>query len=202
MQHIIRQSVRALVTLALCIGTNAAQAGTLNTNDDCGHNIEPNVIQYGYNIVADGSGSEVLPQGRPFQDGYILVKTDAYIEEHNRREYAQIFAHIGQIRDALTCDIATVSADDWAALTQILVLNNIKTTQSLTGTPKEQYYSNSGIYDLISSGENFHPMMKYLEEAELELKCLAFKDFDFVNPEGVNHCAVHHLDEGSGLALP
>ena len=35
--------------------------------------------------------------------------------------------------------------------------------------------------------------MRYLEEAELELKCLAFVDFDFTNPEGRNHCLEHNL---------
>jgi hypothetical protein len=50
--------------------------------------------------------------------------------------------------------------------------------------------------------EDLHPMMKYLEEAELELKCLAFTQFDFTNPDGDNHCQTHNLDEGSGLVLP
>ena len=45
-------------------------------------------------------------------------------------------------------------------------------------------------------------MLKYLEEAELELKCLAFKNFDFTNPEGENHCVVHGLAQGSGLLIP
>ena len=41
-----------------------------------------------------------------------------------------------------------------------------------------------------------------LEEAELELKCLAFKDFDFTNPEGRNHCEAHNIEVGSGINLP
>ena len=45
-------------------------------------------------------------------------------------------------------------------------------------------------------------MMKYLEEGELELKCIAFKGFDFTNPEGDDHCAIHSLPVGSGLVLP
>jgi hypothetical protein len=45
-------------------------------------------------------------------------------------------------------------------------------------------------------------MMKYLEEAELELKCIAFQDFDFTNPEGDDHCAIHGLPAGQGLTLP
>ena len=45
-------------------------------------------------------------------------------------------------------------------------------------------------------------MMKYLEEAELELKCLAFTNFDFTNPEGENHCEIHGIAQGSGLLIP
>ncbi len=51
-------------------------------------------------------------------------------------------------------------------------------------------------------GENFHPMMKVLEEAELELKCIAFEAFDFTNPESDDHCAIHNLPVGQGLTLP
>lgn len=190
------------IIFSICICSGAAQAGPLNLADECGHNVDLNDVSYGYNVVVDDGGAEVRPQGRPIQEGYALAKSSTYVEDHNSREYAQIFAYMSQIRDALMCDIAAVSARDWDGFTQVLVLNKIKMTQSLTGTPKEQYYSNAGIYELVSSGENFHPMMKYVEEAELELKCLAFTDFNFVNPEGVNHCELHHLDQGSGLTLP
>jgi hypothetical protein len=44
--------------------------------------------------------------------------------------------------------------------------------------------------------------MRYLEEAELELKCLAFQDFDFTNPEGGNYCVENGIDSGSGIVLP
>jgi hypothetical protein len=87
-------------------------------------------------------------------------------------------------------------------MTQILTVNSIRTEQDLSGTPPEQVYSTEGVYDLLKLGENFHPMMKYLEEAELELKCIAFVDFDFTNPEGDDHCAIHDLPVGQGLTLP
>ena len=171
--------------------------------DTCGHNIDVSMITYGYNIVVDKDGNQVAPQGKPFQEGYGLMSSADYVEDQNSREYAQIFAYMGNIRDALMCDIETTSEGEWLAIAEILALNSIKTTQSLTGTPQEQYYSTSGIYDhLKNDGEDLHPMMKYLEEAELELKCLAFTQFDFTNPDGQNHCQIHNLDEGSGLILP
>jgi len=171
--------------------------------DTCGHNIDISTVTYGYSIVVDMDGNQVAPQGKPFQEGYGLMTSADYVEDQNSREYAQILAYMGNIRDVLMCDVETTGEDDWRAITEILTLNSIKTTQSLTGTPQEQYYSTSGIYDhLKNDGEDLHPMMKYLEEAELELKCLAFTQFDFTNPDGDNHCQTHNLDEGSGLVLP
>jgi len=174
-----------------------------NAADTCGHNIDSSTITYGYSIVIDMDGNQVAPQGKPFQEGYGLMTSADYVEDQNSREYAQILAYMGNIRDVLMCDIETTSEGEWREITEILTLNSIKTSQSLTGTPQEQYYSTSGIYDhLKNNGEDLHPMMKYLEEAELELKCLAFTQFDFANPEGDDHCQIHNLDEGSGLVLP
>lgn len=45
-------------------------------------------------------------------------------------------------------------------------------------------------------------MARYLDEAELELKCLAFQKFDFTNPEGANLCAENGFNSGSGIKLP
>ena len=139
--------------------------------DTCGHNLDVSTITYGYSVVVDMDGNQVAPQGKPFQEGYGLMTSADYVEDQNSREYAQILAYMGNIRDVLMCDVETTGEDEWLAITEILTLNSIKTTQSLTGTPQEQYYSTSGIYDhLKNDGEDLHPMMKYLEEAELELK--------------------------------
>ena len=169
----------------------------------CSEAVDPSIVRYGYNQVRDSAGTVVPPQGKPIQDGYKLVSTDSYNVDQNTREYARIFAIMAPIREALMCDIGGTTAAEWSAMTQVLTLNNIKTTQSLTGTPKEQYYSSTGIYEhLVTDGKDFHPMMKYLEEAELELKCLAFDaSFDFTNPEGDNHCVTHGFQQGKGLVL-
>ena len=107
------------------------------------------------------------------------------------------------IRDALICDLDKTSTTLWQTLTSILRINNIKRVQDLSGTPKDQVYSNDGIYEhLANDGPDENAMMKYLEEAELELKCLAFTNFDFTNPEGENHCEIHGLAQGSGLLIP
>ena len=175
---------------------------TQETSTSCGHRIDTAIVNFGFNIVLDTSGAAQIAQGKPLQEGWTLAESHDEIDDHNDREYARIAAYMMPIRDALMCDIAALKEADWLSLTEILTLNNIKIAQDLSGTPTEQVYSTEGIYDLLKAEENFHPMMKYLEEAELELKCIAFEDFDFTNPEGDDHCAIHDLAVGQGLVLP
>ena len=183
--------------------TITEQDAQTTSSTQCGHDLDQSLVSYGYNVIIDADGNEVSAQGKPIQEGYTLAKQDAYVTDSNDREYAKIFTYMAPIRDALMCDIDTVSASEWDDLTEILRLNNSKQTQSLTGTPKEQYYSAEGIYErLTTNGPDFHPMMKFLEEAEIELKCLAFTGYDFTNPEGDNHCDIYGFPEGSGVVYP
>ena len=177
-------------------------ADTADQSSSCGHRVDPAMVNLGFNLVLDTSGTTQSPQGRPLQEDWTLAESLAEVTDHNGREYARIASYMMPIRDALMCDIATLNEEEWLSLTQILTLNNIRTEQDLSGTPPEQVYSTEGIYNLLKTGENFHPMMKYLEEAELELKCIAFENFDFTNPQGDDHCAIHDLSVGQGLSLP
>ena len=182
--------------------TVAATSSSEPAGEPCGHGLDPGLVSFGYNAVIGADGALKPPQGRPLQEGDTLVRTVAEVTGSNAAAYARVAAFMMPIRDALMCDLAVTSEEEWLALTRVLTLNGIKTTQDLSGTPPEQYYSTDGIFEHLQDGADFHPMMKYLEEAELELKCLAFVGFDFTNPEGDNHCAIHGLEEGSGLVLP
>ena len=170
---------------------------------DCGHGVDPSIVSLGQNVVLSESGEIQPPQGRPIQKGWTLARSATSITDHNEREYARVASYMMPIRDAIMCDLDETSLTVWQTLTAILRLNNIKTVQDLSGTPKEQVYSNDGIHQhLTSDGPDYNAMMKYLEESELELKCLAFINFDFTNPEGANHCEIHGLAQGSGLVIP
>ncbi|HJM76565.1 MAG TPA: hypothetical protein QGI71_12025 [Dehalococcoidia bacterium] len=171
-------------------------------DDSCGHRVDEAIVNFGFNVVLATNGTTQSPQGRPLQEDWTLADIPSEVDDHNGREYARIASYMMPIRDALICDMATLDRTDWLSLTQILTLNNIKTEQDLSGSPPERFYSTEGIYELLRAGENSHPMMKYLEEAELELKCLAFRSFDFTNPQGNDHCAIHGLPVGRGLVLP
>jgi len=176
--------------------------GSDTSISSCGHRVNAAIVNYGFNIVIDTAGKTQPAQGRPLQEGWTLVESPTEITDHNNREYARIAAYMMPIRDALLCDIATLSKADWLSMTQLLTLNDIKTKQDLSGKPPERFYSTEGIYELLKAGENFHPMMKFLEESELELKCLAFQNFNFINPKGDDHCAIHGLPVGKGLIFP
>jgi len=170
---------------------------------DCGHRVDSSIVSLGQNVVLSESGEIQPPQGRPIQEGWTLGRSAESITDHNKREYARVASYMMPIRDAIMCDLDETSLTLWQTLTAILRLNNIKTVQDLSGTPKEQVYSNDGIHQhLTSNGPDYNAMMKYLEESELELKCLAFINFDFTNPEGANHCEIHGLAQGSGLVIP
>jgi hypothetical protein len=187
-----------LGTLA-CASTSPTGLETSN----CGHRVDPNIVTLGQNVVLSETGTVQPPQGRPIQEGWTLGRSTESITDHNEREYARIASYMMPIRDAIICDLDKASLTLWQTLTAILRLNNIKTVQALSGTPQDQVYSNDGIYEhLTKDGPDQNAMMKYLEEAELELKCLAFINFDFTNPEGANHCVIHDLAQGSGLLIP
>lgn len=162
------------------------------------HALDATLIKDGYNLVVDKNGREINPQGKPIQEGYRLIQTDHFINDNNRRAYAKVFTIMAPVRDALLFDIRSTSEKKWTDMTAILERNSIKTKQWLGGpTPKDNYYSSRGIFDHLKTvGKDFHPTMKYLEEAELELKCRLFsKDFNFTNPEGHNACPT----PGTGL---
>ena len=170
---------------------------------DCGHRVDPSIVSLGQNAVFSESGEVQPAQGRPIQEGWTLGRSAESITDHNEREYARVASYMMPIRDAIMCDLDETSLTLWQTLTAILRLNNIKTVQDLSGTPKEQVYSSDGIHQhLTNDGPDYNAMMKYLEESELELKCLAFINFDFTNPEGANHCEIHGLAQGSGLVIP
>lgn len=187
------------------LGTLACASTSLTDLEttDCGHRVDPSIVSLGQNVVLSESEEIQTPQGRPIQEGWTLGRSAELITAHNEREYARVASYMMPIRDAIMCDLDETSLTLWQTLTAILRLNNIKTVQDLSGTPKEQIYSSDGIHEhLTNDGPDHNAMMKYLEESELELKCLAFINFDFTNPEGANHCEIHGLAQGSGLVIP
>ena len=201
----MRNFCTGLLTLALAaaLGCDSSSTSPTTVMTTCGHRVDQSIVALGENVVLNEAGVTQAPQGQPIQDGWTLARSAATITVHNEREYARIAAFMMPIRDALICDLAATTLAAWQNLTAILRINNIKTVQDLSGPLNEQVYSTDGIYEhLTTDGADENAMLKYLEEAELELKCLAFVGFDFTNPDGANHCVTHGLAQGSGLVIP
>ncbi len=166
------------------------------------HKLDESAISYGYNLVVDKNGTVLRARATPLQNGDQLVLTEDYQGDHNMREYARIFTIMAPIRDTILYHFGATTRDEWLAFTEILTINKIKTEDAVEISGRN-ILSTEQVYDYITNGEaEGSAVMRYLEEAGLELKCLAFKDFDFTNPEGRNHCEEHDIGVGSGIELP
>ena len=166
------------------------------------HKLDESLISYGYNLVVDGEGDVLTPRGAPLHGGEQLIVTDEYQDDHNMREYARIYTIMAPIRDTILYHFEETSKGEWLAITEVLTINNIK-TEDATEINGRSILSTEQVYDYIAAGNaEGSPVMRYIEEAGLELKCLAFKDFDFTNPQGVNHCEGHDIEVGSGIITP
>lgn len=182
-------------------GLTSIRTGQPLVTDWGRHNLDLAAYREGYAVVVDRHGDPIRPGGRPFEGGERLLATGDRQTDPNVRAYAQVLSIIGPMRDALLYDFSATSRDEWDELTRILTLNGIKTSPAAS-ISRRAILSSSQVYDYAASNpQDGSAVMRYFEEAELELKCLAFQGFDFVNPEGVNHCAQHGLVEGSGLRI-
>ncbi len=163
------------------------------------HKIDKSKVSYGYNVVVDKKGRVLRPSGRPLHGGEQLILTKKYQEDQNTREYARIYCIMAPIRDAILYSFEHTTKEEWLKLTKVLKINNIKTKDAPAVGPRS-IISIEQVYDYIASGPTEgSPVMRFLEEAELELKCLAFVDFNFTNPEGHDHCKEHKIKVGSGI---
>lgn len=166
------------------------------------HKLDESLISYGYNVVVDKEGNILTPSGAPLQGGEQLILTDEYQDDGNSREYARIYTIMAPIRDTILYHFEETTREEWLAITVVLTINNIKTIDA-SEINGRSILSTGQVYDYVVRGNaEGSPVMRYLEEAGLELKCLAFENFDFTNPEGENHCNEHGIEVGSGIKFP
>ncbi len=183
-------------------GLTSIRTGESLIEDGREHNIDESIISYGYNLVVDKNGNVLAPRGAPLQGGEKLILTEENQSDHNVREYARIFTIMAPIRDAILYHFEEMTREEWIEITEVLALNKIK-TKDADEINRRGILSTIQVYDYVASGKaEGSSVMRYLEEAGLELKCLAFKNFNFTNPEGNNHCIEHNIDVGSGIKIP
>ncbi len=169
------------------------------------HKLIKTKVSYGYNQVVDRKGQVLRPGGRPLQGGERLILTKEYQKDPNVREYARVFTYMAPIRDALLYNFNDTTKKEWLELTQILKINKIK-TMAAPGIGPRSILSAQQVYDYIKRNpREGSPVMRFLEEAELELKCLALDATKSPVGGGQNmsqHCQEHGKPMGSGLILP
>lgn len=143
-------------------------------------------------IIVDARGNRVFSQGKPFQDGYTLIPTEEVIINDSESGYIRVFRTMAPVRDALMYDIAALSSATWDNLTIELRTLGIKTeSKNLdSDNPRDMVYGIDDIYTLAKNPAGqiiHHPVMRFLEEAELEIKCL-WTQTNLTNPEGIDPC--------------
>jgi len=157
------------------------------------HRLDPDATSLGRQHVVDIDGAAVRPGGRPFQDGYTLAATDEAVIDNDALAYVEVFKVMAPIRDALMYDIAHTRPEAWAELTTTLRDAGIKLESEALDSPipPKRSYGIDDVYALARNPEGadiHHPVMKFLEESELELKC-QWMEMSLVNPEGHDPCA-------------
>jgi hypothetical protein len=168
------------------------------------HKMDKRKVSYGYNVVVDRDGEAVRPGGRPLQGGERLKLTKDYQKDKNVRELARVYTIMAPIRDAILYEFEHTSREEWLKLTKVLAINNIKTTKATT-IGSRSILSSEQVYDYVARGPRVgSPVMRFLEEAELELKCLAFVDVKIPAAAAAmaRHSKEHNIDVGSGIKLP
>ncbi|MDP7009828.1 MAG: hypothetical protein QF685_00475 [Verrucomicrobiota bacterium] len=168
------------------------------------HKMDRRKVSYGYNVVVDRDGETVRPGGRPLRGGERLKLTKEYQKDKNVRELARVYTIMAPIRDAILYEFENTSRKEWLKLTKVLAINNIKTTKATTIGPRS-ILSCEQVYDYVTRGPRVgSPVMRFLEEAELELKCLAFVDVKIPAAAAAmaRHSKEHNIDAGSGIKLP
>ncbi len=186
-------------------GLISRRTGTLLIDSAGEHKLNKSKVSYGYNQVVDPKGQVLRPGGRPLQGGERLILTKEYQKDVNVREYARVFTYMAPIRDALLYNFDNTTKKEWLELTQILKINKIKTTPA-QGIGPRTVLSIEQVYDYIKQRpREGSPVMRFLEEAELELKCLALDPSKSPIGGGQNmtqHCQEHGKPIGSGLKIP
>ena len=168
------------------------------------HRMDKSKVSYGYNIVVDRDDKAVRPGGRPLRGGERLKLTKEYQKDKNVRELARVYTIMAPIRDAILYEFEDTSREEWRHLTKVLAINNIKTTKAAIIGPRS-ILSSEQVYDYVArEPREGSPVMRFLDEAELELKCLAFVDVKIPAAAAAmaRHSKEHNIDAGSGIQLP
>jgi len=148
-------------------------------------------------VAANSDGQILEAKGTPAADGDDLIESPQEGLSDDEKAFHRVMAIMFPIRNALMYDIESLTQEDWDAWVAALASRKIKETTFTEGpTPKDNYYSRQGIFDLAKNPDGqdiHHDVMKFLEEAGLYLLChVTSNDFNEMlketHPEGHDPC--------------
>ena len=181
-----------------CIFTGTPHQTGLKPGTDNIIDRDGNVLFSMHDAVATNVDGQVLEaKGTPAADGDDLIESSQEGLSDDEKAFHQVMAIMYPIRNALMYDIEALTQEDWDAWVEALAIRKIKDTTFTDGpTPKDNYYSRQGIFDLAKNPDGqdiHHDVMKFLEEAGLYLLChVTSNDFNEMlketHPEGHDPC--------------
>jgi len=152
------------------------EPGTNNITDRTGN------VLFSMNeaIASNVTGEPLMPSGRPAFDGDEMIAFNTNNMSEDEKAFHRTMAIMFPIRNTLMYDIAQATNNDWNMLVEELTLRDIKQTTYTGGpTPKDNFYSTTGIFELAKQPNNkdiHHDIMKFLEESGLYLLCHVTSD--------------------------
>lgn len=153
-------------------------------------------------VAINAAGAILEAKGTPAFDGDELTQRPHDSLTDDERAFHKVMAIMFPIRNALMYDIASISLTDWNSLVLPLSARSIKETTYTGGpTPRDNYYSRQGIYELAKhpNGRDIHhDVMKFLEESGIQLLCHVTSN-EFTRMLQENHPEGHSPCEDAGI---
>uniref|UniRef100_A0A7S2R9Q9 Uncharacterized protein n=1 Tax=Mucochytrium quahogii TaxID=96639 RepID=A0A7S2R9Q9_9STRA len=138
-------------------------------------------------VQSTTSGDALALSGKPFDTCEDLVQSSSTISGDDLA-FVKLFEMVSLVRNYAMFAPQQLNTSVWANITQMFTDCDIKMTTSLSGTPKEQYYSNVDLLELMldPKGKDIkNEVLKYLEESQNELICIMTQTGSWDN---MGHC--------------
>jgi len=128
------------------------------------------------NAAATNSAGQILTaRGTPAFDGDEMFESSLTGMSDDEKSFHRVMATMFGIRNQLMYNIEDLDEVTWNSFVTPLAERGIKETTFTGGpTPKDNYYSRDGIFELAKNPNGrdiHHDVMKFLEEAGLYLLC-------------------------------
>lgn len=151
------------------------------------HDIDRAVAADGFRVVADSGGSPLSLAPKPWTEGDQLVESSSKLSG-DILIFSELFEIMAPLRDAMMYYPKTIVDDkgQWTKLTKAFKDCGVKAADSEDTEHGGTIYGVDGIYNhLKTTTDNHHEIMRFLEEAAIDVVCLATSlDGSFCRTQG------------------